>query len=101
MKVEREVMLFLLLMLGIVVSVLIYPGVTRALFPLILVFIGIIMFRQSGAMMAVIGWIVSLVLAITYFHTGLDVALAASLYGIIKSFGITIAVLFTMYLIFL
>ncbi|MEM3444889.1 MAG: L-lactate permease [Thermoplasmata archaeon] len=101
MKVEREVMLFLLLMLGIVVSVLIYPGVTLALFPLILVFIGIIMFRQSGAMMAVIGWIVSLVLAITYFHTGLDVALAASLYGIIKSFGITIAVLFTMYLIFL
>lgn len=101
MKLDREMMIFFLVMLAIVISALIYPNVTLALFPLVLVFLGIIMFRQSGAMMAVIGWIVALVLATTYFRTGIDVALAASLYGIIKSFGITIAVLFTMYLIFL
>lgn len=101
MKMDRDFVIFLLVTLAILVSAVIYTGVTLALFPLILVFLGIIMFRQSGATMAVIGWIVALVLAVTYFHTGIDVALAASLYGIIKSFGITIAVLFTMYLIFL
>jgi len=101
MKLSKDIVLFLLIVLAILISALAYPGVTLALFPLILVFIGIILFKQSGATMAVVAWLVALVLAVTYFRTGIDVALAASLYGIIKSFGVTIAVLFTMYLIFI
>ncbi|MGB9635690.1 MAG: L-lactate permease [Thermoplasmata archaeon] len=101
MKFGKEFVIFALVLIAILASVIIYPSITLAIFPLVLVFLGIIMFRQSGAVMAVIGWLVALVLAIAYFHTGIDVALAASLYGIIKSFGITIAVLFTMYMIFL
>src|SRR3972149_1856447 len=71
------------------------------LFPLLVVFVGILLFRQSGATMAVVGWLLALALAVLYFHTGIDVALAASLYGVLRSFGITIAVMFTMLMVFL
>ncbi|HKZ48991.1 MAG TPA: L-lactate permease [Thermoplasmata archaeon] len=71
------------------------------LLPLLVVFVGILLFRQSGATMAVVGWLLALALAVLYFHTGIDVALAASLYGVLKSFGITIAVMFTMLMVFL
>ncbi|MCX8173555.1 MAG: L-lactate permease [Thermoplasmata archaeon] len=101
MKPNTDLVLYLLIVLAILITAVLYTSITLALFPLILVFLGIIIFRQSGATMAVLGWITALALAVIYFHTGIDVALAASLYGIIKSLGITVAVLFTMYLIFL
>lgn len=72
-----------------------------AVFPLAIVFVGIIAFRQSGARMAVVGWIAALALAVLFFHTELRVAIGASIYGIFKSFGITIAVLATMLMIFI
>lgn len=71
-----------------------------ALLPLIVVFIGIIAFRLSGAVMAIIGWALSALEAATYFRTSLDIVLGASIYGIIKALGITIAVVFTMLMIF-
>ncbi len=71
-----------------------------ALLPLIVVFVGIIVFRLSGAVMAIIGWALAALEAATYFRTSLDIVLGASIYGIIKAFGITIAVLFTMLMIF-
>jgi len=72
-----------------------------ALLPLLIVLAGIVFLRQSGATMAVVGWIVSIALAVTYFKTGFTVALGASWYGFVKSFGISIAVIFTMFMIFL
>ena len=72
-----------------------------AIFALIVVFVGIVQFRQSGATMAVVGLIVSLMLAIGFFNTDPLVALGAAIYGIFKSFGITISVLATMLMIFL
>ena len=71
-----------------------------ALLPLIVVFIGIIVFRLSGAIMAVIGWALAALEAATYFRTSLDIVIGASIYGVIKAFGITIAVIFTMLMIF-
>ncbi len=72
-----------------------------AILPLIVVFIGIIWLKKSGAVMAVVGWLLAVVLAVGYFSTSLEVAIGASIYGIIKALGISIAVVFTMYLIFL
>jgi len=72
-----------------------------ALLPLLVVLAGIVFLQQSGATMAVVGWIVSVILAVIYFKTSFSVALGASWYGFVKSFGISIAVIFTMFMIFL
>lgn len=72
-----------------------------ALLPLLVVLAGIVFLRQGGATMAIVGWIVSVALAVLYFKTGFTVALGASWYGFVKSFGISIAVVFTMFMIFL
>jgi lactate permease len=72
-----------------------------ALFPLILVVVGMVVFRLGGATMAVIGWLVAIVLAVAAFKTDLMVALLGSVEGLLKSLGIGVAVIFTMYLIFL
>lgn len=72
-----------------------------AILALIVVFVGIVEFRQSGARMAVVGLAVALVLAVGYFKTNPMVAAGAAIYGIFKSFGITISVLATMLMIFL
>ncbi len=72
-----------------------------ALFPLILVVVGMVVFRLGGATMAVIGWVVAVILAVVAFRTDLQVALLGSIEGLLKSLGIGVAVIFTMYLIFL
>ncbi|NIT76467.1 MAG: L-lactate permease, partial [Thermoplasmata archaeon] len=51
--------------------------------------------------MAVIGWVVAVILAVVAFRTDLQVALLGSIEGLLKSLGIGVAVIFTMYLIFL
>ncbi len=72
-----------------------------AVLPILIVLIGMLMFSRSGTFMAVVGWIVSVVVAVAYFKTPLNVALGASAMGVIKALGITLAVVFTMFLIFL
>ena len=72
-----------------------------AILALIVVLVGIVEFRQSGARMAVVGLLVALVLAVGYFNTNPMVAAGAAVFGIFKSFGITISVLATMLMIFL
>ena len=74
--------------------------VLLALLPLIVVFVGIIVFRISGAKMALIGWGLAALEAGTYFMTSWDIVFGATIYGILKAFGITIAVIFTMLMIF-
>jgi hypothetical protein len=59
-----------------------------ALLPLLVVLAGIIFLQQSGATMAIVGWAVAVILAVVYFKTPLIVALGASWYGFVKSFGI-------------
>jgi lactate permease len=72
-----------------------------AILALIVVFVGIVEFRQSGATMAIVGLAVASLLAVACFNTNSMVALGAAVYGIFKSFGVTISVLATMLMIFL
>ncbi len=74
--------------------------VALALLPLFVVFVGIIVFRISGAKMALIGWGLAALEVGTYFQTSWDIVFGATIYGILKAFGITIAVIFTMLMIF-
>lgn len=70
-----------------------------ALLPLIAVLVGIIYLKQSGAKMAVVGLALVIAISMAFFDTPLAVALGSSAYGLIKSFGITIAVLCTMLMV--
>lgn len=72
-----------------------------ALLPLIAVFIGILRFKRSGAEMAVAGLALCGALAVAVFKTPPIVVGGAIIYGILKGLGITIAVVFTMFMIFL
>ncbi|MFH1145219.1 MAG: L-lactate permease [Candidatus Eisenbacteria bacterium] len=72
-----------------------------ALLPLLVVLAGIIFLRQSGTTMALIGWLAAVLLAVAFFKTPWRVALGGSWYGFVKSFGISISVVFTMFMIFL
>ena len=72
-----------------------------ALFPLILVVVGMVVFRLGGSMMAMIGWLVAILLAVVAFNTDWQVTILGSIEGLLKSLGIGVAVIFTMYLIFL
>lgn len=71
-----------------------------ALAPLLIVLVGIVYLRQSGAKMAIVGWLVAVLLACTYFKTPIEVALGGTLYGLIKALGISVAVIVTMLMIF-
>ncbi|WP_038057191.1 L-lactate permease [Thermodesulfobacterium hydrogeniphilum] len=72
-----------------------------AILPLLIVLIGMIFFHRSGTFVSIIGWILAMFIAVYYFHTPWNVVLGASLMGIVKALGITLAVAFTMFLIFL
>ena len=72
-----------------------------ALAPMLVVLVGILYFKKSGSTMAIIGWLVTMILAVIVFKTDIGVAFAATIYGLLKSFGITIAVVGTMLMIFL
>jgi len=72
-----------------------------ALMPLLIILAGIAFFNQSGLRMAFVGWLATVILAVTYFRTPLDVALVGSVIGFLKSFPISVAVVFTMLMIFL
>ncbi len=71
-----------------------------ALFPLIVIFLGIALFKRDGMVMSLVGWLVASALAALYFHTPGEVIMGATGYGIVKAFGISIAVIFTMWMIF-
>ena len=72
-----------------------------AILPLLLVLIGMIVFHRSGTFVSIIGWILSMLLAVYYFKTPWSVVWGATAVGVIKALGITLAVIFTMFLIFL
>ncbi len=72
-----------------------------ALLPLFIIIVGILAFNQRGDRMAVVGWLLCVIIAVGIFKTDLNAALAASLIGFLKAFGISIAVVFTMLMIFI
>ena len=66
-----------------------------AILPILVIFIGLVFYRKSGTLMALVGWALTVVIAVSFFNTSLEIALYASLDGIIASFGISLMVLFT------
>lgn len=71
-----------------------------AILPIIVIFAGLVFFKKSGTFMGIVGWIVCVIIALLFFWgtprlESVDVALHASLYGIISSFSISLMVLFT------
>lgn len=72
-----------------------------AISPIFFVLIGILVFNRSGSFVSVVGWLFAVLVATYYFKTPLNVVLGATLTGVVKAFGISLAVIFTMFLIFL
>lgn len=66
-----------------------------AILPIVVIFTGLVVLRRSGTQMAVAGWFLTVVMAVLFFQTSPGVALAASLAGVLSSFGISLMVLFT------
>ncbi len=66
-----------------------------AILPILMIFIGLVFFKQSGTLMGILGWILTVIIAVIFFQTSVPVALAASWYGVLSSFGISLMVLFT------
>lgn len=72
-----------------------------AFFPLFVILLGVAALGQSAFKMSIIGLIVVIVLAVFMFGTPVEVALGASAYGFVSSFGISISVVMTMLMIFI
>ncbi|WP_353684130.1 L-lactate permease [Thermodesulfovibrio sp. 3907-1M] len=72
-----------------------------AIFPILVVLIGMLVFYRSGSFVSVVGWVLAVIVAVYYFKTPWNVVWGATLTGIVKAFGISLAVVFTMFLIFL
>jgi lactate permease len=66
-----------------------------AILPILVIFIGLVFLKQSGTLMGIVGWLLTVILAILVFQTSPDIALYASWSGILSSFGISLMVLFT------
>jgi lactate permease len=66
-----------------------------AIVPIFVVFIGLIVFKKGGTLMGIVGWLLTLAIAVLFFKTSLDIAIYASIAGILASFGISLMVLFT------
>ncbi|WP_424359048.1 L-lactate permease [Methanocella sp. MCL-LM] len=76
-------------------------GLIVSLLPLIVVFLGIVWLKKSGSVMVIVALALTAFLAWWYFHTGLDVIFGGIVMGILKSFGIAIAIVFAMFMVFL
>lgn len=96
-----------LIILGILALALALSGQSAswkfllAFYPLLVILVGVALLRQSGLTMAFVGLALSIVLAVFQFNTPIEVALGASAYGFVKSFGISISVAATMLMIFI
>jgi lactate permease len=66
-----------------------------AILPILLIFIGLVFLKQSGTLMGIVGWLLTVILAVLFFQTSPDIALYASWCGVLSSFGISLMVLFT------
>jgi len=76
-------------------------GLIIALIPLLVVFLGIVVFKKSGSVMVVVALVVTAVLAWWYFKTDLYIIYGGIVMGILKSLGIAVAIIFAMFMVFL
>ncbi|SDC98215.1 lactate permease [Desulfurella multipotens] len=72
-----------------------------AILPILLVLVGMLVFNRSGSFVSVFGWLLCFAIAVYYFKTPYAVVWGATIMGIVKALGISLAVTFTMFLIFL
>ncbi|MGC8616722.1 MAG: L-lactate permease [Desulfurella sp.] len=72
-----------------------------AILPILLVLAGMLVFNRSGSFVSVFGWLLCFAIAVYYFNTPFSVVWGATIMGIVKALGISLAVTFTMFLIFL
>lgn len=66
-----------------------------AVLPILVIFAGLVFLHQSGTRMGIIGWLLTCVLAVAFFHTSPEIALYASWNGVLSSFGISLMVFMT------
>ena len=66
-----------------------------AVLPILVIFAGLVFFRMSGTLMGVIGWLLTVILAVLFFQTSPEIALSATWAGVLSSFGISLMVFFT------
>ena len=66
-----------------------------AILPILLIFIGLVFLKQSGTTMGIVGWLLTVIMAVVFFQTSPAIALYASWNGVLSSFGISLMVLFT------
>ena len=66
-----------------------------AILPILLIFVGLVFLKQSGTLMGILGWLLTVIIAVLFFQTSLEIALSASWAGVLSSFGISLMVLFT------
>jgi lactate permease len=76
-------------------------GLFVSLIPLIVVFLGIVWLKKSGSLMVIVGLALTVLITWLYFNTDLYIVYGGIMYGIVKSFGIAVAVVFAMFLVFL
>lgn len=108
-EIDRNVVVgvVLLLVLGIAAILMSTLGGSitwrflLAFYPLLVILFGVALLNQSALRMAFAGLAVTMLIAVFEFDTSLYVALESSVYGFIKSFGISISVAATMFMIFL
>lgn len=66
-----------------------------AILPIFVIFVGLVILKKSGTLMGVVGWMLTVAVAVFFFSTSPAIALLASANGILASFGISLMVLFT------
>ncbi|HIH04524.1 MAG TPA: L-lactate permease, partial [Methanoregulaceae archaeon] len=66
-----------------------------AILPILVIFVGLVLLKQSGTLMGFIGWVLTVMIAVLFFSTSPAIALLATANGILASFGISLMVLFT------
>ena len=76
-------------------------GLMLSILPLIVVFLGIVWLKKSGTVMVLVGLALTALICWAYFKTDPVIILGGIIYGIVKSFGISVAVVFAMFMVFL
>ena len=98
------VSILFLMIYGFVAFLMAWNGSSKfllAFFPLLITLVGVAFVRQSGLVMAFVGLVSTILLAVFQFGTSIEVALGSTAYGFVNSLGISISVSATMLLVFL
>lgn len=66
-----------------------------AILPILVIFTGLVFLRQSGTLMGIAGWLLTVIIAIVFFQISPAIALYASWNGVLSSFGISLMVFLT------